>query len=71
MRLDVLGLGLASAALLGGVAAAADTTITIESWRTDDLGLWQEKIIPAFEAKHTGNQSRLLANRTHRIQRSN
>ena len=54
MRLDVLGLGLASAALLGGVAAAADTTITIESWRTDDLGLWQEKIIPAFEAKHPG-----------------
>ncbi len=26
--------------------------ITIESWRNDDLTLWQDKIIPAFEAKH-------------------
>ena len=24
----------------------------IESWRNDDLPIWQEKIIPAFEAKH-------------------
>ncbi|MEM9141115.1 MAG: ABC transporter substrate-binding protein [Pseudomonadota bacterium] len=33
-------------------AAAAETTLTIESWRNDDLTLWQEKIIPAFEAQH-------------------
>ena len=40
-----------SAALcLGATAArAADTTLTIESWRNDDLPIWQEKIIPAFE----------------------
>ena len=37
-----------------GYAAAQDTTLTIESWRTDDLGIWQEKIIPAFEAKNPG-----------------
>ncbi|WP_162651862.1 ABC transporter substrate-binding protein [Lentilitoribacter sp. Alg239-R112] len=34
------------------VAAAADVTITIESWRNDDLTIWQEKIIPAFEAQN-------------------
>ena len=26
--------------------------LIIESWRTDDLKLWQDKIIPAFEASH-------------------
>ena len=35
-----------------GTAAMAETTITIESWRNDDLTLWQDKIIPAFEASH-------------------
>lgn len=34
------------------VAAAADVTITIESWRNDDLAIWQDKIIPAFEAQN-------------------
>ena len=37
-----------------GAAAAQDVTLTIESWRNDDLTLWQDKIIPAFEAKHPG-----------------
>jgi len=27
-------------------------TLTIESWRTDDLSIWQDTIIPAFEAKY-------------------
>jgi raffinose/stachyose/melibiose transport system substrate-binding protein len=27
-------------------------TLTIESWRTDDLKIWQDTIIPAFEAKN-------------------
>jgi raffinose/stachyose/melibiose transport system substrate-binding protein len=40
--------------LIAGSASAADVTLTIESWRNDDLGIWQEKIIPAFEAKHPG-----------------
>lgn len=34
------------------VAAAAEVTITIESWRNDDLAIWQDKIIPAFEAQN-------------------
>lgn len=37
---------------IGASAALAETTITIESWRNDDLALWQDKIIPAFEAQH-------------------
>lgn len=41
---------LASASL----ANAQDATLTIESWRNDDLEIWQSKIIPAFEAKHPG-----------------
>jgi raffinose/stachyose/melibiose transport system substrate-binding protein len=31
---------------------AEEVTITIESWRNDDLTIWQDQIIPAFEAKH-------------------
>ncbi|MGE3307606.1 MAG: ABC transporter substrate-binding protein [Rhizobiaceae bacterium] len=37
-----------------GIAAAQDTTLTIESWRNDDLAIWQEKLIPAFEAANPG-----------------
>src|SRR5262245_59136620 len=29
-------------------------TLTIESWRNDDLPIWQDKIIPAFESKNPG-----------------
>ncbi|WP_127599734.1 ABC transporter substrate-binding protein [Nitratireductor alexandrii] len=39
---------------LAGQAQAQDTTLTIESWRNDDLAIWQEKLIPAFEAKNPG-----------------
>ncbi len=37
-----------------GPAFAADTTLTIESWRNDDLQIWQQKIIPAFEKENPG-----------------
>ncbi len=37
-----------------GIAVAQETTLTIESWRNDDLAIWQEKLIPAFEASHPG-----------------
>jgi raffinose/stachyose/melibiose transport system substrate-binding protein len=46
------------AALLGTAlvapAMAQDVTLTIESWRNDDLAIWQDTIIPAFEAAHPG-----------------
>ncbi|MBL8152738.1 MAG: carbohydrate ABC transporter substrate-binding protein [Anaerolineae bacterium] len=35
------------------VAQAQDAvTLTIESWRNDDLTIWQDSIIPAFEAQY-------------------
>ena len=37
-----------------GAAMAEDVTLTIESWRNDDLKIWQEQIIPAFEAANPG-----------------
>ena len=33
-------------------APAEKVTLTIESWRNDDLAIWQDSIIPAFEAKY-------------------
>ena len=42
----------AIAMLSAGLASAAPVTLTIESWRNDDLSIWRDKIIPAFEAKH-------------------
>ena len=39
---------------LGGAAMAEDVTLTIESWRNDDLSIWQDTIIPAFEKSHPG-----------------
>lgn len=42
---------LLTSTLLAG-PALAETTLTIESWRNDDLTIWQDMIIPAFEAQH-------------------
>lgn len=32
--------------------AVEEVTISIESWRSDDQAIWDEQIIPAFEAAH-------------------
>ena len=46
-------LPLAALLLAGtGLATAQGADLVIESWRNDDLTIWQEKIIPAFEAKN-------------------
>lgn len=42
----VLALGTA------GAAAQGQVTLKIESWRYDDLPVWRDKIIPAFERSH-------------------
>ncbi|KGJ06509.1 carbohydrate ABC transporter substrate-binding protein, CUT1 family [Paracoccus halophilus] len=47
-------LALLASTVLGGAAAAQDVTLTIESWRNDDLQIWQDTIIPAFEAANPG-----------------
>lgn len=49
-----LRMALLAGTMLGGAAAAQDVTLTIESWRNDDLTIWQDTIIPAFEAAHPG-----------------
>jgi raffinose/stachyose/melibiose transport system substrate-binding protein len=33
-------------------AGGAQVSLTIESWRNDDLTIWSDKIIPAFQAKY-------------------
>lgn len=42
------GLALAATASLGAQAE----TLTIESWRVDDKDLWEDVLIPAFNAEH-------------------
>ncbi|MCU9837631.1 ABC transporter substrate-binding protein [Ruegeria sp. WL0004] len=54
MNRSTLKLALLSTTLVAGMAHAQDATLIIESWRNDDLTLWQDKIIPAFEAEHPG-----------------
>ncbi len=55
-RLRILALATAGALALAAAAPAlaADATLTIESWRSDDLQIWQQTIIPAFEKDHPG-----------------
>jgi len=52
-KTTLLGATLATT-MTAGIASAQDVTLTIESWRNDDLAIWQDKIIPAFEATHPG-----------------
>ncbi len=54
MTVRNLTAALFAASALTAPAFAQDVTLTIESWRNDDLPIWQEKIIPAFEAAHPG-----------------
>ncbi len=52
-KFTLIGAMMAST-VLAGAATAEDVTLTIESWRNDDLAIWQNEIIPAFEAAHPG-----------------
>ncbi|WP_170429601.1 ABC transporter substrate-binding protein [Ruegeria arenilitoris] len=54
MTYKSLKLALLGTTLIATSALAEDVTLTIESWRNDDLTLWQDQIIPAFEASHPG-----------------
>jgi len=54
MKISKLTGVLLATTLISSAAWAEDVTLTIESWRNDDLAIWQEKIIPAFEAAHPG-----------------
>jgi raffinose/stachyose/melibiose transport system substrate-binding protein len=48
----IAGLLLASTFLGTSGLAYADSTLTIESWRSDDLPIWQDKILPVFMKAH-------------------
>ncbi|MDP1732120.1 MAG: ABC transporter substrate-binding protein [Devosia sp.] len=50
----MLATAFAALAAGAGSAFAQDVTLTIESWRTDDLTVWQDTLIPAFEAANPG-----------------
>ncbi|MDB5524948.1 MAG: extracellular solute-binding protein family 1 [Rhizobium sp.] len=56
MTRNLIKVLLLGTSLLGyaGIASAEDVTLTIESWRNDDLAIWKDKLIPAFEAKNPG-----------------
>lgn len=54
MTYKTLCIALLTSTILTGTAQAKDVTLTIESWRNDDLTIWQDKIIPAFEAANPG-----------------
>ena len=57
-------LGAVIAASLFSLATAQNTTasgsLTIESWRNDDLTIWQDTIIPAFNEPISGHSGDLL-----------
>jgi raffinose/stachyose/melibiose transport system substrate-binding protein len=36
-----------------GTAAGEAVELTIESWRNDDLAIWEDTLIPAFQAEHS------------------
>jgi raffinose/stachyose/melibiose transport system substrate-binding protein len=54
MKHTRLTAALLGSTLLAGAAHAEDVTLTMESWRNDDLSIWQDTIIPAFEAANPG-----------------
>lgn len=39
-------------ALTSGAAYSETTSLKLGSWRAEDIAVWQDKIIPVFEAKH-------------------
>jgi raffinose/stachyose/melibiose transport system substrate-binding protein len=54
MKTKVMFSVLAAAVIAGtaNAATAAPVVLTIESWRNDDLAIWRDQIIPAFEKNH-------------------
>lgn len=46
------GISLLLAATIVGTAAAQSGSLTIESWRNDDLAIWRDLIIPAFNQQY-------------------
>ncbi len=61
----------AMVALAAGFAITAPAMaeeLVIESWRNDDISVWQDVIIPAFNAQHPDIEVTFPADRTGRVQ---
>jgi raffinose/stachyose/melibiose transport system substrate-binding protein len=54
MNKQILSFAMLVAAV--SAAAAAPVTLAIESWRSEDLAIWRDQIIPAFEKTHPNIQ---------------
>jgi raffinose/stachyose/melibiose transport system substrate-binding protein len=54
--LRLVALTAVAAACLANAAVAAPVTLSIESWRSEDLAIWRDQIIPAFQKAHPGIQ---------------
>lgn len=50
----ILGTAVLAGTVISGAAWAQDVTLNIESWRNDDIAVWQDTLIPAFEAANPG-----------------
>ena len=52
MRQLYLTTAAATALAIGAGPALAQTTLSIESWRSEDQAIWDDVLIPAFEEQH-------------------
>ena len=52
MAITAIKSGLLAVAMCLTGTAAAQTVISIESWRAEDQALWDELILPVFEAQN-------------------
>ena len=51
-RSAVAGILIASGAVTSSAQKKGTTTITMESWRSEDAEIWNQKILPVFEKEH-------------------
>ena len=56
--MNLIGIAIVLSIAVVSGAAFARTALVIESWRDDDQAVWEEKIVPAFQAAHPGIELR-------------
>lgn len=61
----VTAVGLTLAGCAGGGTGDGDTTkLTLGSWRTEDIAMWEDEILPAFAESHPGIEVEFAATDT-------
>src|SRR3989337_3243621 len=53
IAIAAIGLTLAGCAT-GGPGGGDTVELTVVSWRTEDIAMWEDEIIPVFEESHPG-----------------